>query len=49
MLPLIVDFFTQTTQKILPDHHARLVRFYKNIYKPFREAHIDNIIVKGSP
>jgi len=49
MFPLIVDFFTQITQKILPDHHARLVRFYKNIYKPFREVHIDNIIVKGSP
>lgn len=45
-LPLIVDFFDQTTKTLLPIHHDRFVRFYKNIYHPFRVKNIDNIKVE---
>lgn len=42
-LALVVDFLMQTTKKLLPNHFDRFQRFYKNIYKPYRERNIDPI------
>ena len=47
-LPLMLDLLKQTAERILPAQRDRLARFYKNIYKPFRDAKVANIVVKGS-
>jgi hypothetical protein len=45
-LPLTVDFFLQTTKKLMPAHHDRLARFYKNIYRPFWKKYVENIKIE---
>jgi hypothetical protein len=47
-LPIMLDFLRQTALRLLPDHRDRLARFYRNIYKPFRDANVANIVVKAS-
>jgi hypothetical protein len=45
-LSLVVDFFMQTTKKLVPKHYDRFARFYKNIYKPFRDKHVDSVNIQ---
>jgi Family of unknown function (DUF5677) len=49
LLPLAVDFFMQTSHKMLPKHYQRFALFYKNIYKPFRDKHVRSINVTPLP
>ena len=44
-LTLTVDFLLKITQAVLPKHHERLYRFYKNTYLPYRKKHIDGVII----
>ncbi len=48
VIPMMMDLLRQTAEKILPNHIDRLARFYKNIFKPYRDANITNIVVKAS-
>lgn len=41
--PLMCDYLSRVTEKLMPNEYRRFARFYKNVLKPFRELHVANV------
>ena len=41
--PLMCDYLSRVTEKLIPSEYERFARFYKNVLKPFRESRLESV------